>query len=229
VASLIAENTFYTKLSELLLAEFPQEAWTNKGAGILGQETFGKQRLLQAILEKKITGFVTVKGGRESPSLRRKMKEDAEDVIEIVDDDDDSSDVFAETEVEKELSEQAATRFGFCVQNYAPLPCEISFFTKKQISDFHGWTDPETGEMDEKRVDDYISKQPPRTLNSGTFHAEETVSTTYLTWLIEERGFCDFDITHFIEYKFSDCSRLFLEPVLQQRHEYKKAGNSVAA
>ena len=112
--------------------------------------------------------------------------------------------------------------FGFCVQNYAPQPSELSRHTKKQIASYYGLTTDE-------QVDNFLLKQAPRTLNSTTFHSEETISTNYLRWLMQERDFVDFEITHFLWYKFGHQSRKFIEPLLQLRHEMKKAGNLPAA
>ena len=115
----------------------------------------------------------------------------------------------------------ASTHFGFCVQNYAPRPEELSNYTRRQMSEFNG--------IDLNQVDTVIKKQPPRTLNSTTFHDEETISTNYLKWLIRERNFVDFEITHFLWYKFGSHTRDFIEPLLQLRHEMKKRGNLAAA
>jgi len=115
---------------------------------------------------------------------------------------------------------EASANFGFCVQNYSVSPDQVSDYTKSQIDDFH------SGSVS---VGEYLKKQPSRTVNSGTFHSEETVSTTYLKWLMEARGFEGFDITHLMLYKFTDWSSDFLTPVLQARHDYKRAGNAVAA
>jgi len=46
---------------------------------------------------------------------------------------------------------------------------------------------------------------------------------------MKERQFCDFEITHFLWYKFGHHSRKFIEPLLQLRHEMKKEGNLPAA
>lgn len=126
----------------------------------------------------------------------------------------------AESERMKFL-DPAGYRFGFCVQQYAPSLNQISERTKRQIGSYF--------RMDEKQVETYLAGQPSRTVNSGTFHSEETVSTTYLRWLMQEREFDGFEITHFIAYQFRDWSKDFLEPVLQRRHECKLAGNGVAA
>ena len=112
--------------------------------------------------------------------------------------------------------------FGFCVQNYAPQPSELSRHTKNQIASYYGL-------KTEKEVDNFLLKQAPRTLNSTTFHSEETISTNYLRWLMQERDFVDFQITHFLWYKFGHQSRRFIEPLLQLRHEMKKEGNLPAA
>jgi hypothetical protein len=113
--------------------------------------------------------------------------------------------------------------FGFCVQNYAPQPCELSEHTKRQIAEYYKLSQ-ENGE-----VDKFLLNQPARTLNSTTFHSEETISTNYLRWLMQERDFCDFEVTHFMWYKFGHQSRRFIEPLLQLRHEMKKQGNLPAA
>ena len=115
----------------------------------------------------------------------------------------------------------ASKNFGFCVQNYAPAPHELSEHTKAQIAEYYS--------LEKEAVDNYLLKQSARTLNSTTFHSEETVSTNYLRWLMQERDFKDFEITHFLWYKFGHQSRRFIEPLLQLRHEMKKQGNLPAA
>lgn len=119
------------------------------------------------------------------------------------------------------LDTVASANFGFCVQNYSVRPEEVSRYTKSQIEEFGGGG--------EGSADKYLAAQPARTLNSGCFHAEETVSTTYLRWLMQERGFSGFEITHLMLYKFANWSGDFLTSVLQARHDYKRAGNTVAA
>ena len=122
----------------------------------------------------------------------------------------------------------ASDNFGFCVQSYACCqPTDISKFTQEQIARDHGWSDniEERAEL----LKSYMSRQPPRTLNSTSFHAEETISTSYLQWLIKERGFCNFEITHFLRYKFVCYWNSYLMPLLQKRHEQKKRGDVVAS
>ena len=123
---------------------------------------------------------------------------------------------------------EAADNFGFCVQNYAPRADEISPYTKSQIREYAGVTGGDDDD-DDAILDQYIDKQLNRTLNSGTFHAEETISTSYLRWLIRERGFVNFEITHFVRYKFDDHAREFVEPILQKRHEVKQIGGEGSA
>ena len=159
--------------------------------------------IVEGIRDGSLTGFVTLKGGIET----------AQD--------------------SHPLSNKATSSFGFCVQNYAPQPCEVSTFTKQQIARYYGWkksppTDADNG-WDVGRVDRWLSDQPARTLNSGTFHSEETISTTYLQWLMTTRGFVDFKITHLALYEFRDWSSDFLSPILQTRHDCKKRGDVVAA
>ena len=122
---------------------------------------------------------------------------------------------------EKE-TKNALDFFGFCVQKVAPTSDMLSAFTVEQIKQYYNLTTIE-------EIDKFLKKLPSRTLNATTFLSEETISTTYLQWLIKERGFSNFIITHFIAYKFSNYSREFLDPLLQKRHEFKKAGNNTAA
>ena len=74
-----------------------------------------------------------------------------------------------------------------------------------------------------------MAKQPARTINSNTFHSEETVSTSYLSWLMNERNFDNFEITHFLRYKFVNYWNSYLLPLLQKKHEQKKRGDTLAA
>jgi len=117
---------------------------------------------------------------------------------------------------------RAGKRFGFCVQKYAPPWSKISSFTKKQIADYHGFED-------EASLTEFVKKQAPRTVNSGTFHVWETVTTSYLRWLMNVRKFANFEIRHLLVYQFGDDPKHFLEPILQRRHDAKRAGNAVEA
>jgi uncharacterized protein (DUF3820 family) len=102
----------------------------------------------------------------------------------------------------------------------------VSDYTKAQIAEFYGLDDDND---DGEGVKKYLEKQPARTLNSTSFHSEETVSTAYLRWLMKKRGFVDFEVTHFLWYKFNDHPRQFIEPLLQLRHRLKQEGNLAAA
>ena len=134
-----------------------------------------------------------------------------------------------ETRGLKEENESVAVRnFGFCVQRYAPAPPQLSPFTKSQIARFQGLEGGGGGGGDGD-LNKYLANLQPRTLNSGTFHSEETVSTTYLKWLMAERGFEDFVITHLALYNFQQWPGEFLKPILQERHDHKRKGNVVAA
>ena len=178
-----------------LLLERPKEAWLPFDSDCLNPKTVESM-----ILSGQLNGFVTVKGGREHPSM---LEQDP-----------------------------AGSRFGFCVQNYAPKPNQVSPHTKQQISDFYNWgpiADVEGAAAAVKTVNKYLTKQNPRTITATTFHTQETVSTTYLRWLMKERKFENFKITHLMIYEFKNWSRDFLEPILQARHDYKKEGNVVAA
>ena len=120
----------------------------------------------------------------------------------------------------------ASDKFGFCVQSYAcQSPDNIGSFTRRQIVRDQGWSEEEA----EACLAKFMLRQPPRTLNSDTFHAEETVSTSYLAWLMRERGFDNFKITHFVRYKFVRYWNSYLLPLLQKRHEQKKRGDVVAS
>jgi hypothetical protein len=129
-------------------------------------------------------------------------------------------------EVDNNDDNPALRNFGFCVQNYAPRPDQVSDYTKAQIAEFYGLDDDND---DGEGVKKYLEKQPARTLNSTSFHSEETVSTAYLRWLMKKRGFVDFEVTHFLWYKFNDHPRQFIEPLLQLRHRLKQEGNLAAA
>ena len=170
------------------------------------KEFWDPKALEQAVTQGRATGFVTIRGGRES------------------------------TEVAAQ--DPAGHRFGFCVQRYAPLSRQVGSFTKAQIGGYFGWTndddddDEQQGSQEEvanRRVKEFIEKQDSRTLCADTFFQEETISTTYLAWLMKDRGFSGFAITHFLEYSFRNWGADFLEPVLQKRHDCKRAGDLVAA
>ena len=120
----------------------------------------------------------------------------------------------------------ASDHFGFCVQSFACTQLHhLSAFTKNQIAQQQGWELP----RDVALLEAYLEKQPARTLNSTTFHTEETVSTSYLAWLMTERNFVDFEITHFLRYKFVHYWNSYLTPLLQKRHQQKKDKNILAS
>jgi len=180
--------------------------------------------VLPGILNGTITGFVTVRGGRETMG---------------------------------HTTGGAGHRFGFCVQRYAPTPKQVSPFTKRQIAQYMQLgpsvaTDDDDDDEDDdnngeegryhpyankedalrardEKVEAFIKQQDARTLNSGTFHTWETLTTSYLKWLMQKRGFVDFEISHLLVYRFTDDPRHFLEPILQRRHEAKLAGRVVEA
>ena len=119
---------------------------------------------------------------------------------------------------EEATSNDANDFFGYCVQNYKPTHTDVSPYTRKQIEHFKN--------INAKK---YLDKhQIGLTLNSGTFHSEETISTIYLQWLMTSRGFFNFTITHFIEYKFTLHSNDFLLPLLHQRHTAKLQKDNVS-
>ena len=145
------------------------------------------KEVVPAIAAGRLTGFVTIKGGRET------------------------------------LSDcPAADMFGFCMQKYSPTGKQVSPFTRRQIADYHGF---ET----EQEVDKFIDSQLSRTVNSGTFHTWETVTTSYLRWLMNARGFAGFRVKHLAVYNFTDDPKHFLEPILQRRHDAKRRGRAVEA
>ena len=192
-----AGDTFHASARECLL-----EARRMGGPGSevvwLNQpeESFAPDVLARLIASGKATGFVTLQGGRES----RKVRDE----------------------------DPAGHRFGFCVQNHAARLSDLSERTALEMARHFGWTtegEP-LGQVARDKLSDYLSGQPARTLNASTFFGCETVSTTYLRWLIEERGFTHFRITHFLAYEFRDWGSDYLLPVLQRRHEAKLAGRT---
>ena len=158
----------------------------------MSEKKLSVSKVKEDIRAGKITGFVTVRGGSESPAMRK--------------------------------IDPAGSRFGFCAQNYAPTPTQVGEYTRRQIKDMADLAD-----QSDQSVDAFIKAQMPRTLVSGTFHSEETVSTNYLRWLMVQRQFDNFEITHLMVYRFCNYPRDFLEPILQKRHECKQQGNKVAA
>ena len=146
---------------------------------------------LAEVAAGRLTGFVTLKGGRE-------------------------------TKVDASAPFDAAGRFGFCVQRFAPRADQLSDVTLQQVEQVEKFAGRQEAE-------DFADRQEPRTLTSGTFHSWETVSTSYLRWLMAARGFKGFRVRHLLLYQFSDYPKHFLEPLLQRRHDAKRAGNNVAA
>ena len=163
--------------------------------------------VVRGVIDGTLTGFVSLSGGLERGLLRQQRDDD--------DDDDDDRDVH---------SDPAGARFGFCVQNYAPKVGDLSPRTQREIAAHFGWPDPVLHPDGRRKLQSYLDGQPPRTLNAASFLSEETVSTTYLRWLILERQFTDFKVTHFLHYEFRDWGSDYLLPILQRRHEEKQKG-----
>ena len=80
----------------------------------------------------------------------------------------------------------AGSRFGFCAQNYAPTSDQVGEYTKQNFK--------HVANLSDQSVDNFIQSQMPRTLVPGTFYSEETVSTSYLCWLMVQRRFDNFEI-----------------------------------
>ena len=173
----------YFELADLLKDERSEDFYLP-----INDKFFDKNELKKKILSGEMTGFVTLKGGRET-SL---------------------------------VLDEAKSKFGFCVQSAAPSKEQVSDYTKEQIKEYNGFSSLQ-------EADDFLTHQPARTLNSTTFHSEETISTNYLRWLMTELGFDDFDITHFIWYAFNDHTKDFIEPLLQLRHDLKQKNILAAA
>jgi len=193
VSSIFDESKYFFNVKECLRTEHTHESWFPPA-----ERFFEHENLKKLIYDGKITGFVCIKGGKESSEMK--------------------------------YLDPAGTRFGFCVQAYAASIDEISLFTKNQIAKFQNWGDSYfESEKCKQLVDKYIQDQALKTINSGTFHNTETISTTYLRWLMKERRFEDFEISHLLVYEFRNWSKDFLEPVLQRRHECKLRGDNVAA
>ena len=161
-----------------------------------------KTRLLDKIVEGSETGFVTIIGGEEDLDVVRAHLPAGEP--------------------------DAGENFGFCVQNFAPPVHLLSAHTRQQIIDYFGWGDA-SDDGGATQLKKFVADLQARTLNSSTFHSQETVSTAYLRWLVTARGFHNFTITHFLHYQFAGYNRDYLEPLLQKRHEYKRDGNVVGA
>jgi len=192
-------GTEYTDLTALL---YNDPRYKDKVVLPYSDTFLSKSDLKRRIRQGTIFGFVTVKGGEE------------------VDADDDTTTTTTTRTLHRER--EAGKHFGYCVQNYGPRYDELSSFTREQIKSYYGFGSDEQAKK-------YVEKLPARTLNSSTFHSEETVSTSYLRWLMLEQNFDNFEITHFIRYAFTDDSKHFLLPLLQARHRYKQEGNKTAA
>jgi hypothetical protein len=67
------------------------------------------------------------------------------------------------------------------------------------------------------------------TLSKRTFHSKgELLGTGYLKFLINKRGFCNFEIDHFFYYEERDYLSQWLDSLLQKRYELKKSkGNEL--
>jgi hypothetical protein len=116
----------------------------------------------------------------------------------------------------------AASKFGFCVQQYAPKARELGDYTIKEIKDYFGM-------KTDALALQFVQKSSPRTLNSTGFHSKETISTSYLRWLMTECKFRGFKIYHYIYYPFRNYKSEFMKPILQQRHECKLQGKMAEA
>jgi hypothetical protein len=115
--------------------------------------------------------------------------------------------------------------FGFCVQKSKIATSDLSPYTRNQIAAMEGrngvWGD----------VDAYVNKLAPRNHTRRYFPKDQlqTISTTYLKFLIKERGFKGFSLVHFMAYEMRNWWSAFLVPILRAKAEYKLQGNKPAA
>jgi hypothetical protein len=116
----------------------------------------------------------------------------------------------------------AASKFGFCVQQYAPQSRELG---NRTIGDIKKYFRMKSNDQ----AQEYVKKLSARTLNSTGFHSKETISTSYLRWLMTECKFSDFKIHHYIYYPFRNYKSEFMRPILQQRHDCKLQGKMAEA
>lgn len=182
---------------------------------------FTKSELISKILSNDWTGFVTIVGGFTPSTLPESVA--TQNALD---------DPFVKKDVSSR-SRPGVDNFGFCVQQARVEPDEITAFTWKQIAKhLRGGRKKGNKELSgEERINvrDFLNKQPIRTFNDITFRSPETISTTYLRWLMLECNFVDFQITHFWRCQFTNQGRNFVLKALNSRHECKQKGEKVAA
>jgi hypothetical protein len=188
--------------------------------------------LVRAVGEGKATGFVTVVGGRESPEMLADDPAGSRFGFCVLN--------YAPTRADLSpyTVREIALHHGFLVkdpkqkQQQQQQPMENEDEDEEMAAadvDADADAASEKAVIDWAKLDDWLSKQPGRTLNASSFLTPETVSTTYLAWLMKARKFVDFQITHYLAYSFCDWGSDYLLPLLQSRHEKKLQGDAVAA
>ncbi len=114
--------------------------------------------------------------------------------------------------------------FGFCHQRRCVSPEEIGQFTEDRVLRMCDGNEEEAAIFLEKKA------QQPQTMTTRSFHGGgETISLSYLQFLINERGLTDFVIAHLVVYRRKDFLLPFLERTLQSRHDLQKVPGSELA
>jgi hypothetical protein len=112
--------------------------------------------------------------------------------------------------------------FGFCHQRRPVNAAEIGEYTEQRVLKKCGGDEEEASLFLEQKA------QIPQTMTARSFHGRgETLSLSYLKFLIEQRDFKDFVVAHFVMYRRKRFLLPFLEKNLQGRHELQKVEGSL--
>ena len=93
-------------------------------------------------------------------------------------------------------------------------------FTKFQMSNLMNWADRSRRQLN------LVTGE--RTFTATGFHGEgETISVGYLRFLIKERGFSGFEISHLLFFREKKFLTPFIEEILQKRYDLRLVENSL--
>ena len=111
---------------------------------------------------------------------------------------------------------------GFCLQRVNPKVEELGSFTHHQQAmelEHHGGSRQGFVTLEDR------CKSSKQTMTKSGFHSEgETLSASYLRFLVRDRKLEGYTISHFVFVRERDFLTPFIDGLLQKRHEIKRSG-----
>ena len=127
----------------------------------------------------------------------------------------------------RETYEDKVSRlFSFIPQRCKVREEEVGQVTKTQMQHLYG-------DKAKKELQKHLNKFFTLTKSYCDYQTGglTVMSTTLFKWLVEKRGLAEFEVVHFLAYRYKNYLRSFLEPMLLRRQKLKeeiKSGNTGA-